>query len=83
MPWIKSVQAKKFPDEQNHFLHIPFKNLSIEEKPIGTGGFADVYKGLWLTHQDEVAFISQIFELIFIKKYLRCIESGMNMLPHY
>ncbi|UJR32738.1 hypothetical protein I4U23_020197 [Adineta vaga] len=40
---------------ENEFLHIPFKDLYLEDKPLGTGGFADVYKGIWLTHHDDVA----------------------------
>jgi serine/threonine protein kinase len=42
---------------QDHykFLRIPHKDLQIAEKPIGSGGFADVYKGMWLTHHDQVA----------------------------
>lgn len=44
------------PFENNQqFLHIPYKDLSIEYPPLGQGGFADVYKAKWLTHHDVVA----------------------------
>jgi serine/threonine-protein kinase CTR1 len=48
-------QTKTFLDQKNQFLHIPYKDLHIEENPIGSGGFADVYKGTWLTQHDQIA----------------------------
>ncbi|CAF0870559.1 unnamed protein product [Adineta ricciae] len=42
-------------DEHQQFLHIPYKDLCIEDQPLGHGGFADVYKAKWLTHHDQVA----------------------------
>ncbi|UJR15617.1 hypothetical protein I4U23_002553 [Adineta vaga] len=42
-------------DQHQQFLHIPYKDLYIEDIPLGHGGFADVYKAKWLTHHDQVA----------------------------
>jgi hypothetical protein len=41
--------------DHQQFLHIPYKDLYIDEQPLGHGGFADVYKATWLTHHDQVA----------------------------
>ncbi|CAF2476442.1 unnamed protein product [Rotaria sp. Silwood2] len=48
-------QEKTYFNEKNEFLNIPLKDLLINEKPIGNGGFSNVYKGIWLTHHDQVA----------------------------
>jgi serine/threonine protein kinase len=51
----ESTEARDLVAEYEQFLHIPYKDLYIEEKPIGGGGFSDVYKATWLTHHDSVA----------------------------
>ncbi|CAM4979776.1 unnamed protein product [Rotaria socialis] len=48
------VKAKEIAEEEHAFLHIPFHDL-IQEKRIGQGGFADVYRGRWLSRDHEVA----------------------------
>jgi hypothetical protein len=50
-----SNQSRSPIDEHQQFLHIPYKDLYIEDKSLGNGGFADVYKATWLTHHDQVA----------------------------
>lgn len=47
-------EAKKSVDESQLFLHIPGHDLDCE-KLIGQGGFADVYKGTWLSQRHRVA----------------------------
>ena len=42
-------------DQQQLFLHIPCTDVHLEDEPLASGGFADVYKATWLTHQDQVA----------------------------
>ena len=48
------VKAQEIVEEEHAFLHIPYYDL-IQEKRIGQGGFADVYRGRWLSRDDEVA----------------------------
>ncbi|CAF3307641.1 unnamed protein product [Rotaria socialis] len=48
-------QSQELQEKYQYFLHIPYKDLYIEEKLVGSGGFADVYKAQWLTHHDQVA----------------------------
>ncbi|CAF1031600.1 unnamed protein product, partial [Didymodactylos carnosus] len=45
-------EEKRKKEEQ--FLHIPMYDLLMEEK-IGSGGFADVYRGTWLSRDQQVA----------------------------
>jgi hypothetical protein len=52
--FIQNLSLEQDPKHQQ-FLHIPYKDLSIEDQPLGRGGFADVYKGIWLTHHDQIA----------------------------
>ncbi|CAF1086068.1 unnamed protein product [Adineta ricciae] len=54
----RGVEAKETEEEFKLFLHIPYHDL-ICEKLIGQGGFADVYKGMWLSQHHQVA-IKQI-----------------------
>jgi hypothetical protein len=49
-----SVKAKKLKNEESSFLHIPYYDL-VQEECIGQGGFADVYRGRWLSQDHEVA----------------------------
>ncbi|CAF3398604.1 unnamed protein product [Rotaria sp. Silwood2] len=49
-----SVKAKKLINEEHSFLQIPYYDL-IQEENIGQGGFADVYRGRWLSQDVEVA----------------------------
>ncbi|CAF1073149.1 unnamed protein product [Adineta steineri] len=46
--------AQTIEQQIQHFLPIPFYDLRVE-KCIGQGGFADVYRGVWLSQQHEVA----------------------------
>ncbi|CAF3565981.1 unnamed protein product [Adineta steineri] len=46
--------AQAIEQQVQHFLPIPFYDLRVE-KCIGQGGFADVYRGVWLSQQHEVA----------------------------
>ncbi|CAF1659080.1 unnamed protein product [Rotaria magnacalcarata] len=48
------AKAKEIAEEEHAFLHIPFHDL-LQEKRIGQGGFADVYRGRWLSRDHEVA----------------------------
>ena len=48
------VKAREIDEEEHAFRHIPYYDL-IQEKRIGQGGFADVYRGRWLSHEQEVA----------------------------
>ncbi|CAF4426682.1 unnamed protein product, partial [Rotaria sp. Silwood2] len=48
------VEAKKIEEESKLFLHIPGHDLESEEL-IGQGGFADVYRGTWLSQRHRVA----------------------------
>ncbi|CAF5217882.1 unnamed protein product, partial [Rotaria magnacalcarata] len=48
------AKAKEIAEEEHAFLHIPFHDL-LQEKRIGQGGFTDVYRGRWLSRDDEVA----------------------------
>jgi serine/threonine protein kinase len=48
-------QNSNLSQEHQKSLHIPYKDLYIEEQPLGHGRFADVYKATWLTHHDKVA----------------------------
>ncbi|UJR17341.1 hypothetical protein I4U23_004236 [Adineta vaga] len=50
----KGIEAKKIEEESKLFLHIPYHDLLYEER-IGQGGFADVYKGIWLSQHHQVA----------------------------
>ncbi|CAF0871591.1 unnamed protein product [Didymodactylos carnosus] len=50
----RSDYARTIRIERERFLHIPLNDLLIENK-LGSGGFADVHRGLWLTHHDTVA----------------------------
>jgi hypothetical protein len=52
--FLQNLSLQPDPHHQQ-FLHIPYKDLALEDQPMGHGGFADVYKGVWLTHHDEVA----------------------------
>jgi tRNA A-37 threonylcarbamoyl transferase component Bud32 len=49
-----SVKAKKLENEESSFLHIPYYDL-VQKECIGHGGFADVYRGRWLSQDHEVA----------------------------
>ncbi|CAF2812102.1 unnamed protein product [Rotaria sp. Silwood2] len=51
----ESKQSQEILEKRQQFLHIPYKDLYIEDKLVGSGGFADVYKAQWLTHHDLVA----------------------------
>ncbi|CAF4009604.1 unnamed protein product [Rotaria magnacalcarata] len=48
------LKAQKIIEVEQAFLHIPYYDL-IQEKRIGQGGFADVYRGKWLSRSQEVA----------------------------
>ncbi len=48
------VKAEKMIDKAHFFLRIPYYDL-IQEEYIGQGGFADVYRGRWLSQDHEVA----------------------------
>ncbi|CAM4947577.1 unnamed protein product [Rotaria socialis] len=48
-----SARACKIEEEKNAYRQIPYDDLIIE-KCIGRGGFADVYRGKWLSHDHEV-----------------------------
>ncbi|CAF0817135.1 unnamed protein product [Rotaria sp. Silwood1] len=48
------VKAQEIAQEENAFLHIPYYDLLLK-KCIGQGGFADVYRGKWLSQDHEVA----------------------------
>ncbi|CAF3348346.1 unnamed protein product [Rotaria sp. Silwood1] len=64
-----SNQSQELLKKHQQFLHIPYKDLYIEEKLVGSGGFADVYKAQWLTHHDQVAIkIIRINHLSNIEK---------------
>ncbi|CAF1162821.1 unnamed protein product [Adineta steineri] len=47
-------KAQKIVEEEHAFLHIPYYDLILEEC-IGQGGFADVYRGKWLSRDHNVA----------------------------
>lgn len=49
-----SVKAKKLKNEEPFFLRIPYYDL-VQKECIGHGGFADVYRGRWLSQDHEVA----------------------------
>lgn len=51
---VEPVKAQPITDEQHAFLQIPYHDL-LQEQKIGNGGFADVYRGRWLSHDHEVA----------------------------
>ncbi|CAF1549712.1 unnamed protein product, partial [Rotaria sordida] len=64
-----SNQLQELLAKQQQFLHIPYKDFYIQDKLIGSGGFADVYKAQWLTHHDQVAMkIIRINHLSNIEK---------------
>ncbi|CAF4523718.1 unnamed protein product, partial [Rotaria socialis] len=48
------TEAKAIDEESKLFLHIPGHDLESEEL-IGQGGFADVYRGTWLSQHHRVA----------------------------
>lgn len=48
------AEAKAIDEESKLFLHIPAHDLDSEEL-IGQGGFADVYRGTWLSQHHRVA----------------------------
>jgi tRNA A-37 threonylcarbamoyl transferase component Bud32 len=48
------VEAIKMEEESKCFLHIPYYDL-VSEEQIGQGGFANVYKGTWLSRCHPVA----------------------------
>ena len=48
------MEAKKIQEESKLFLHIPYHDL-VSEEQIGQGGFANVYKGTWLSRCHPVA----------------------------
>ncbi|CAF1102523.1 unnamed protein product [Adineta steineri] len=69
-----SVKAKKLIDKENSFLRIPYYDL-IREEYIGQGGFADVYRGKWLSRDLKVAikiiriqYLSERVQEDFIKE---------------
>ena len=65
---LDSNQSQELIQEHQQILHIPYKDLYIEDKLLGNGGFADVYKGTWLTHHDQVAIkIIRIHHLASIR----------------
>jgi len=47
-------EAKKMNDEAKLFLQIPGHDLN-REKSIGSGGFADVFRGTWISRHHRVA----------------------------
>ncbi|CAF1000039.1 unnamed protein product [Adineta steineri] len=47
-------KAQNIAEEEHGFLHIPYYDLVLEEC-IGQGGFADVYRGKWLSRDHNVA----------------------------
>lgn len=72
----KRLQSFRFYLQQNlsieedstkyeDILHIPYKDLYIEENLIGSGGFTNVYKAQWLTHQNPV-----VVKIMHIKNLL-------------
>ncbi|CAF3625601.1 unnamed protein product [Rotaria sordida] len=66
---IDKMIDKQLLAKQQQFLHIPYKDFYIQDKLIGSGGFADVYKAQWLTHHDQVAMkIIRINHLSNIEK---------------
>ncbi|CAM4799620.1 unnamed protein product [Rotaria magnacalcarata] len=48
------VRANEITEEGREFLHIPYYDLGLKQR-IGHGGFADVYRGTWLSQHHEVA----------------------------
>ncbi|CAF1023993.1 unnamed protein product [Adineta steineri] len=50
----ESLKAKKIAEEDHAFLDIPYYDL-VQEKRIGRGAFADVYRGKWLPQDHDVA----------------------------
>lgn len=63
------VQTVSSTPQNFDFLSIPYRDLSIEQFPLGRGGFADVYKAIWLTHQDQVAVkVLHLRHLNYIEK---------------
>ena len=49
----RSSRASSAQDHEQ-VLHIPCKDLSIDSQLLGSGGFADVSKAMWLTHHEQV-----------------------------
>ena len=48
------TEAKAIDNESKLFLHIPGHDL-VSEELIGQGGFADVYRGIWISQHHRVA----------------------------
>ncbi|CAF3867890.1 unnamed protein product [Rotaria magnacalcarata] len=48
------ARASTIEGEKNAYRQIPYNDL-IKGERIGQGGFADVYRGKWLSHDHEVA----------------------------
>jgi len=44
----------EFNEQRNHFLHVSKTDLQFEEL-IGQGGFADVYRGIWISRDHPIA----------------------------
>lgn len=51
----ENPSSQQQTDEQKLFLHIPYTDFRLDSQPLASGGFADVFKATWLTHQDQVA----------------------------
>ena len=51
---IDPMKAEQIAREEHAFLHIPYYDL-IQEKHTGQDGFANVYRGKWLSQDHEVA----------------------------
>ncbi len=49
-----SDQPKFSNEQRNHFLHVSKTDLQFEEL-IGQGGFADVYRGIWISRDHPIA----------------------------
>jgi hypothetical protein len=48
------VKVQKIATEEHAFRHIPYYDLMLE-KCIGNGGFADVFRGKWVSQDEQVA----------------------------
>ena len=51
---MRTEKNEKPIDREHSFLHIPYYDL-VQEQCIGHGGFADVYRGRWISQDLQVA----------------------------
>ncbi|CAF0766312.1 unnamed protein product [Adineta steineri] len=62
------LKAQKIAEEEHAFLQIPYYDL-VQEKRIGQGGFADVFRGKWLPQDHNVAI--KLFRIQYIDERVR------------